>query len=76
MRASDTQASTMLIATGMREASAAGFRVYNVGSSPDRRSLVEYKESLGGVPYTYRMLRRHRLGGRVAALVRRAARSA
>jgi hypothetical protein len=76
IRASDTQASTLLIAAGMRDASAAGFRTYNVGASLGKRSLVEYKESLGGVSYPYRMLRRQRLGGRVAALMRRAARPA
>ena len=74
--AGDTQASTLLYMVCMRDACEAGFRTYNLGASLGKRSLVEYKESLGGAPYTYRMLRRQRLGGRVAALVRRASRPA
>jgi hypothetical protein len=75
-RAGDTQAGTLLYVACMREACEQGYRTYNLGASLGKRSLVEYKESLGGVPYTYRMLRRQRLGGRMAALVRRASRPA
>jgi len=70
-RAGDTQAGTLLYATCMREACAAGFTVYNLGASLGRRSLIEYKESLGGVAHVYHTLRRRRLAGRLAALVRR-----
>jgi CelD/BcsL family acetyltransferase involved in cellulose biosynthesis len=75
-RAGDTQAGTLLYSVCMREACEAGFRTYNLGASLGKRSLIEYKESLGGTPHSYRMLRRRRLGGRVAALLRRASRSA
>ncbi len=75
-RAGDTQAGTLLYSVCMREACEAGFRTYNLGASLGKTSLIEYKESLGGTPHRYRMLRRRRLGGRVAALVRRASRPA
>jgi CelD/BcsL family acetyltransferase involved in cellulose biosynthesis len=75
-QAGDTQAGTLLYSVCMREACAAGFRTYNLGASLGKRSLIEYKESLGGTPQPYRMLRRRRLGGRVAALLRRASRPA
>jgi CelD/BcsL family acetyltransferase involved in cellulose biosynthesis len=75
-QAGDTQAGTLLYSVCMREACAAGFRTYNLGASLGKRSLIEYKESLGGTPRSYRMLRRRRLGGRVAALLRRASRPA
>jgi hypothetical protein len=69
-RAGDTQAGTLLYATCMREACEAGFARYNLGSSLGRASLIEYKESLGGEVRLYRMLRRRRLAGRLAAMVR------
>jgi hypothetical protein len=75
-RAGDTHAGTLLYVACMREACDEGFRTYNLGASLGKRSLVEYKQSLGGVPHRYRMLRRRRLGGRIAALLRRAARPA
>jgi CelD/BcsL family acetyltransferase involved in cellulose biosynthesis len=70
-----TQAGTLLYATCMREACRDGFTTYNLGSSPLRRSLVEYKESLGGTVHRYRMLRRRRLLGRVVSLLRGRSRS-
>jgi len=75
-QAGDTQAGTLLYSECMREACETGYRTYNLGASLGKRSLIEYKESLGGTPVSYRMLRRRRLGGRVAALVRRASRPA
>lgn len=74
-RAGDTQAGTLLYVTCMRDACERGFRAYNLGASLGKRSLIEYKQSLGGVPRRYRMLRRRRLGGRMASLLRRATRS-
>jgi CelD/BcsL family acetyltransferase involved in cellulose biosynthesis len=74
-RAGDTQAGTLLYSVCMRDACDEGFRSYNLGASLGKRSLIEYKESLGGKPHHYRMLRRRRFGGRVAALVRRRSRS-
>jgi CelD/BcsL family acetyltransferase involved in cellulose biosynthesis len=75
-QAGDTQAGTLLYSECMREACEAGFRSYNLGASLGKRSLIEYKESLGGTPHRYRMLRRRRLGGRVVSLLRRASRPA
>lgn len=75
-RAGDTQAGTLLYSVCMREACENGYRTYNLGASLGKRSLIEYKESLGGTPHRYLMLRRRRLGGRVAALLRRASRPA
>jgi CelD/BcsL family acetyltransferase involved in cellulose biosynthesis len=74
-RAGDTQAGTLLYVVCMREACDAGFQSYNLGASLGKRSLVEYKESLGGTPHRYRMLRRRRLGAKVVALVRRKTRA-
>jgi CelD/BcsL family acetyltransferase involved in cellulose biosynthesis len=73
--AADTQAGTLLYTTCMREACEAGFTVYNLGASLGRRSLVEYKESLGGRPHAYRTYRRRPLVGRLAAFLRRGPRS-
>jgi CelD/BcsL family acetyltransferase involved in cellulose biosynthesis len=75
VRAGDTQAGTLLYVVCMRDACAGGFRTYNLGASLGKRSLVEYKESLGGVAHRYRMLRRRRIGGRMASLLRRGART-
>lgn len=74
--AGDTQAGTLLYSECMREACEEGFRTYNLGASLGKRSLIEYKESLGGMPQLYRMLRRRRLGSRVASLLRRTSRPA
>jgi len=74
--AGDTHAGTLLYSVCMREACDEGYRTYNLGASLGKRSLIEYKESLGGTPHRYAMLRRRRLGGRVAALMRRASRLA
>ena len=74
-RAGDTQAGTLLYATCMREACEAGFTRYNLGASLGRRSLIEYKESLGGAVHPYTTWRRRRLAGKLAALVRRRVRA-
>jgi CelD/BcsL family acetyltransferase involved in cellulose biosynthesis len=74
-RAGDTQAGTLLYVTCMRDACERGFRTYNLGASLGKRSLIEYKQSLGGISRRYRMLRRRRFGGRMASLLRRATRS-
>lgn len=71
-RAGDTQAGTLLYMVCMRDACDRGFRTYNLGASLGKRSLIEYKESLGGAPHPYCMLRRRRFGvGFVARLRRR-----
>jgi hypothetical protein len=70
-RGGELQAGTLLYATCMREACEAGYRSYNLGSSLGKASLIEYKESLGGVGYRYPTFRQRRLAARVAAALRR-----
>jgi CelD/BcsL family acetyltransferase involved in cellulose biosynthesis len=70
-RGGELQAGTLLYATCMREACEAGYRSYNLGSSLGKASLIEYKESLGGVVYRYPTFRRRGLAARVAAGLRR-----
>jgi lipid II:glycine glycyltransferase (peptidoglycan interpeptide bridge formation enzyme) len=55
--ADGTQASTLLYAECIRHACEQGYRSYNLGGSLGKQSLVDYKESLGGVAYHYRTLR-------------------
>ncbi len=66
----DLHAGTLLYATAMREACEAGFRSYNLGASLGKASLEEYKRSLGGEPYRYRIVRYRRLAGRAVAALR------
>lgn len=66
----ELHAGTLLYATAMREACEAGFRSYNLGASLGKASLEEYKRSLGGEPYQYRIVRHRRFAGRVAAALR------
>lgn len=70
-RGDAVHAGTLLYASCMREACEEGFTSYNLGASLGKRSLVEYKEALGGTPYRYRTVRYRRLAGRVAAWIRR-----
>lgn len=65
------QASTLLYASCIRHACENGFRHYNLGGSLGKESLVQYKESLGGLPYQYQVLRWRSLGARIASAVRR-----
>ncbi|MBP2680333.1 MAG: hypothetical protein H6Q78_196 [Candidatus Krumholzibacteriota bacterium] len=69
--ADGTQASTLLYAECIRLACESGRREYNLGSSLGKRSLVDYKESLGGVPRVYRTLRWRSPAGEIAGLFRR-----
>lgn len=66
----ELHAGTLLYATAMREACEAGFRSYNLGASLGKASLEEYKRSLGGEPYEYRIVRQRRFAGRVVAALR------
>ncbi len=68
--AGNSRRARCLYATCMREACEAGFRSYNLGASLGKASLIEYKQSLGGVAYPYRIFRRRRLAARVAAALR------
>jgi hypothetical protein len=70
--ADGTQASTLLYAECIRLACESGRREYNLGSSLGKRSLIDYKESLGGVARPYRTLRWRSPAGKIAGLVRRA----
>lgn len=67
----EMHAGTMLYARCMRDACERGFDDYNLGASLGKRSLIAYKESLGGREYRYRIVRYRRLAGRVIGALRR-----
>ncbi|HEU4928977.1 MAG TPA: GNAT family N-acetyltransferase [Candidatus Krumholzibacteria bacterium] len=69
-RGDELQAGTLLYAEAMREACEEGFRTYNLGASLGKASLVEYKQSLGGVAHQYRIVRRRSFVGRALGLLR------
>jgi CelD/BcsL family acetyltransferase involved in cellulose biosynthesis len=64
------QPGTLLYIHCLREACDEGYEVYNLGASLNKQSLIDFKESLGGVPYTYSSYRRRSLLGKAAALVK------
>lgn len=64
-----TQAGTLLYARCIKEACEKGYRSYNLGASLGSASLIEYKEAIGGRPYSYTTLRWRSLGGRIASVV-------
>ncbi len=68
--ADGTQASTLLYTECIKHACENGYRSYNLGGSLGKQSLVDYKESLGGVPHRYRALRWRSAVGSVAAAVK------
>jgi hypothetical protein len=63
------QVGTALYIRCLRDACDEGYRVYNLGGSLDKQSLIEFKESLGGTPYEYCQYTRRSFLGRVAAWV-------
>lgn len=65
------QPGTLLYMCCLRDACAEGFKVYNLGGSLNKQSLIDFKESLGGVPYSYSQYRRRSLLGRAAAWIKR-----
>lgn len=69
-RGDELNAGTLLYARCMRDACESGYTDYNLGASLGKRSLVEYKESLGGVERRYRIIRHRRLAGRIAGALR------
>jgi CelD/BcsL family acetyltransferase involved in cellulose biosynthesis len=69
-RGDELNAGTLLYARCIQDACDAGYADYNLGASLGKRSLVEYKESLGGVAYRYRIVRHRRLAGRLAGALR------
>ena len=69
--ASALQASTVLYAECIRNACEEGFKRYNLGGSLDKETLVEYKEALGGVAYSYPVYHWRSLAWRLANTIRR-----
>lgn len=65
------QASTALYAACIRHACEEGFELYNLGGSAGSDSLASYKESLGGILYSYRTLRWRSVKRKIAAAVRK-----
>lgn len=65
------QPATLLYVHCMREACEQGFRLYNLGGSLEKQSLIDFKESLGGVPRHYAHHVRQSLLGKIAAHVKR-----
>jgi CelD/BcsL family acetyltransferase involved in cellulose biosynthesis len=65
------QPATLLYIHCMKEACEEGFSVYNLGGSLGKRSLIDFKESLGGVPYRYIQFERRSLVGKLAAGIKR-----
>jgi CelD/BcsL family acetyltransferase involved in cellulose biosynthesis len=65
------QAGTALYAACIRDACENGYQHYNLGGSLGKKSLVSYKESLGGVRYEYRVLRWRSLRGKIVAAVKK-----
>jgi hypothetical protein len=68
--ADGTQASTLLYAECLKHACRGGYRSYNLGGSLGKQSLVDYKESLGGVPHRYRTVRWRSGVGSIAAAIK------
>jgi CelD/BcsL family acetyltransferase involved in cellulose biosynthesis len=67
---SGSQASTLLYNECIRHACENGFRFYNLGGSLGKRSLIEYKESIGGVLFRYQTGVWRSLGGKVASALK------
>jgi CelD/BcsL family acetyltransferase involved in cellulose biosynthesis len=65
------QAGTLLYVRCLRDACDEGFELYNLGGSLSKRSLIEFKESLGGQSYEYSQYTRRSLVGKAAAWIRR-----
>jgi CelD/BcsL family acetyltransferase involved in cellulose biosynthesis len=66
------QAGTLLYIRCLRDACEEGFRTYNLGGSLDKQSLIDFKESLGGMPYEYYQYTRRSFLGRAASWIKRA----
>jgi CelD/BcsL family acetyltransferase involved in cellulose biosynthesis len=64
------QAGTLLYLECLKSACEEGFATYNLGESLGKASLVQYKESLGGVARDYTVHRRSSWLGKLAGLVR------
>ncbi len=64
------QPGTKLYIECLKSACAEGFEVYNLGGSLGKQSLIDFKESLGGVRYTYNQYRRRSALGKLAAVIK------
>ena len=69
-RGDSLQAGTLLYSEAIRDACDGGHRSYNLGGSLGRRSLIEYKESLGGTPREYATRASHSPLGRAGVWVK------
>lgn len=65
------QAGTLLYVSCIRDACDSGMRHYNLGSSLGKASLIDFKESLGGVAREYRVHHRRSALGRLLAGTKR-----
>ena len=64
------QPGTALYVHCLKEACAEGYKIYNLGSSLGKQTLIDFKESLGGELYSYSRYRRRSLLGKIVALVK------
>jgi hypothetical protein len=64
------QPGTKLYIECFKSACSEGFEVYNLGGSLGKQSLIDFKESLGGVRYTYDQYRRRSALGKLAAVIK------
>jgi CelD/BcsL family acetyltransferase involved in cellulose biosynthesis len=64
------QASTMLYSACIRHACENGYKRYNLGASLGKTSLADYKRSLGGAPFAYRVLRWRSLSGKIVSALK------
>jgi CelD/BcsL family acetyltransferase involved in cellulose biosynthesis len=65
------QPGTLLYIHCLKDACSEGYATYNLGSSLGKRSLIDFKESLGSVPFDYAQYRRRSVLGRAAAWLQR-----
>jgi CelD/BcsL family acetyltransferase involved in cellulose biosynthesis len=64
------QPGTLLYIHCLKDACAEGFEAYNLGGSLNKQSLIDFKESLGGISHTYSQYRRRSLLARLASRFR------
>jgi len=65
------QAGTLLYIQCLRDACEEGYRIYNLGGSLNKQSLIDFKESLGGMPYEYCQYTRRSILAKAAAQFKR-----
>jgi CelD/BcsL family acetyltransferase involved in cellulose biosynthesis len=65
------QTSTLLYSSCIRHACDNGYKRYNLGGSLNKETLIYYKQSLGGAPYEYPVLRWRSIPLRLAAAAKR-----